>query len=94
MPLILLFGKQPKMDEISWESPWGKGRPGWHIECSAMVKKYLGDTIDIHAGGQDLAFPHHENEIAQSEALTGKPLRVIGCIMGILILIMKKCLSP
>ena len=64
--------KTAKDDEISWESPWGKGRPGWHIECSAMVKKYLGDTIDIHAGGQDLAFPHHENEIAQSEALTGK----------------------
>lgn len=64
--------KAAKDDEISWESPWGKGRPGWHIECSAMVKKYLGDTIDIHAGGQDLAFPHHENEIAQSEALTGK----------------------
>ncbi|MGE7604712.1 cysteine--tRNA ligase [Peribacillus sp. NPDC097675] len=64
--------KAAKEGEISWESPWGLGRPGWHIECSAMVKKYLGDTIDIHAGGQDLAFPHHENEIAQSEALTGK----------------------
>ena len=64
--------KTAKEGEISWNSPWGKGRPGWHIECSAMVKKYLGDTIDIHAGGQDLAFPHHENEIAQSEALTGK----------------------
>ena len=65
--------KTAKPGEISWESPWGEGRPGWHIECSAMAKKYLGDTIDIHAGGQDLAFPHHENEIAQSEALTGKP---------------------
>ncbi|KHD85757.1 cysteine--tRNA ligase [Heyndrickxia ginsengihumi] len=64
--------KAAKEGEISWDSPWGKGRPGWHIECSAMAKKYLGDTIDIHAGGQDLAFPHHENEIAQSEALTGK----------------------
>ncbi|MDL0437219.1 MULTISPECIES: cysteine--tRNA ligase [unclassified Niallia] len=64
--------KNAKEGEISWESPWGQGRPGWHIECSAMVKKYLGDTIDIHAGGQDLAFPHHENEIAQSEALSGK----------------------
>lgn len=64
--------KAAKDGEISWDSPWGLGRPGWHIECSAMVKKYLGDTIDIHAGGQDLAFPHHENEIAQSEALTGK----------------------
>ncbi|WP_071458923.1 cysteine--tRNA ligase [Bacillus massilinigeriensis] len=64
--------KAAKEGEISWESPWGKGRPGWHIECSAMAREYLGDTIDIHAGGQDLAFPHHENEIAQSEALTGK----------------------
>ncbi|MGJ7922960.1 cysteine--tRNA ligase [Neobacillus sp. LXY-4] len=65
--------KAAKEGEIAWESPWGLGRPGWHIECSAMAKKYLGDTIDIHAGGQDLAFPHHENEIAQSEALTGQP---------------------
>lgn len=65
--------KAAKEGEISWDSPWGKGRPGWHIECSAMARKYLGDTIDIHAGGQDLTFPHHENEIAQSEALTGKP---------------------
>lgn len=64
--------KAAKEGEISWESPWGFGRPGWHIECSAMAKKFLGDTIDIHAGGQDLTFPHHENEIAQSEALTGK----------------------
>ncbi|AGK51870.1 MAG: cysS [Bacillus sp. (in: firmicutes)] len=65
--------KAAKAGEIAWESPWGMGRPGWHIECSAMAKKYLGDTIDIHAGGQDLTFPHHENEIAQSEALSGKP---------------------
>jgi len=64
--------KAAKEGEIFWESPWGPGRPGWHIECSAMAKKYLGDTIDIHAGGQDLTFPHHENEIAQSEALSGK----------------------
>src|SRR5690606_27645945 len=61
-----------KDGEISWKAPWGEGRPGWHIECSAMAKKYLGDTIDIHAGGQDLTFPHHENEIAQSEAANGK----------------------
>ncbi|MGY4691841.1 cysteine--tRNA ligase [Salibacterium sp. K-3] len=66
--------KAAKEGEIAWESPWGHGRPGWHIECSAMVKKYLGDTIDIHAGGQDLAFPHHENEIAQSEALNEKQM--------------------
>lgn len=65
--------KAAKEGEIYWESPWGIGRPGWHIECSAMAKKYLGETIDIHAGGQDLTFPHHENEIAQSEALSGKP---------------------
>ncbi|OCA81042.1 cysteine--tRNA ligase [Bacillus sp. FJAT-27225] len=64
--------KAAKEGEIYWTSPWGNGRPGWHIECSAMAKKYLGDTIDIHAGGQDLAFPHHENEIAQSEALNEK----------------------
>ena len=57
----------------SWESPWGPGRPGWHIECSAMAKEYLGETIDIHAGGMDLIFPHHENEIAQSEGLHNKP---------------------
>ncbi|NEU73256.1 cysteine--tRNA ligase [Hassallia byssoidea VB512170] len=66
--------KAAKPDEPSWESPWGKGRPGWHIECSAMVRDRLGETIDIHAGGEDLIFPHHENEIAQSEAVTGKPL--------------------
>lgn len=64
--------KDAKPGEISWESPWGKGRPGWHIECSVMAREILGDTIDIHAGGQDLTFPHHENEIAQSEAYTGK----------------------
>ena len=64
--------KDAKPGEISWDSPWGKGRPGWHIECSVMVREILGDTIDIHAGGQDLTFPHHENEIAQSEAYTGK----------------------
>ncbi|WP_060203374.1 cysteine--tRNA ligase [Sporosarcina koreensis] len=64
--------KAAKEGEIAWESPWGPGRPGWHIECSVMAREHLGDTIDIHAGGQDLTFPHHENEIAQSEAMTGK----------------------
>ncbi len=64
--------KSAKVGEIYWEAPWGKGRPGWHIECSAMSMKYLGETIDIHGGGKDLIFPHHENEIAQSESLTGK----------------------
>ncbi|MHC1722666.1 MAG: cysteine--tRNA ligase [Aminipila sp.] len=73
-PLDFALWKARKTDdEIAWESPWGMGRPGWHIECSAMSKKFLGETIDIHAGGQDLAFPHHENEIAQSEAHNNKP---------------------
>jgi len=65
--------KNQKPGEPAWESPWGMGRPGWHIECSAMVNKYLGETIDIHSGGMDLTFPHHENEIAQSECANGKP---------------------
>ncbi|MBQ9993269.1 MAG: cysteine--tRNA ligase [Clostridia bacterium] len=65
--------KASKEGEPYWESPWGKGRPGWHIECSAMSRRYLGDTLDIHCGGQDLIFPHHENEIAQSECCTGQP---------------------
>lgn len=65
-----LWKAQKGPDEIAWDSPWGKGRPGWHIECSVMSTKYLGNTIDIHGGGQDLEFPHHENEIAQSEAKT------------------------
>ncbi len=72
-PLDFALWKARKTDdEIAWESPWGLGRPGWHIECSAMSKKYLGETIDLHCGGQDLQFPHHENEIAQSEGLSGK----------------------
>lgn len=70
-PLDFALWKKAKEDEIFWESPFGKGRPGWHIECSVMATKHLGDTIDIHGGGQDLEFPHHENEIAQSEAKTG-----------------------
>ncbi len=72
-PLDFALWKTAKPGEPSWDSPWGKGRPGWHIECSAMVRRYLGETIDIHCGGQDLIFPHHENEIAQSECCTGKP---------------------
>ncbi|MGM0508263.1 MAG: cysteine--tRNA ligase [Fusobacteriota bacterium] len=71
-PIDFTLWKKSKKGEPSWKSPWGKGRPGWHLECSVMSKKYLGDTFDIHGGGQDLIFPHHENEIAQSEALTGK----------------------
>lgn len=70
-PLDFALWKAAKEGEISWNSPWGPGRPGWHIECSVMATKHLGDTIDIHGGGQDLTFPHHENEIAQSEAKTG-----------------------
>ena len=73
-PLDFAVWKAAKPGEISWKSPWGEGRPGWHIECSCMVLHNLGETIDIHGGGKDLIFPHHENEIAQSEALTGKPL--------------------
>ena len=72
-PMDFALWKKQKPGEPAWESPWGMGRPGWHIECSAMSMKYLGETIDIHSGGQDLIFPHHENEIAQSEAATGKP---------------------
>jgi len=72
-PLDFALWKAEKPGEPSWDSPWGKGRPGWHIECSAMSMAILGPTFDIHAGGQDLIFPHHENEIAQSEAATGKP---------------------
>lgn len=70
-PLDFALWKAAKPGEITWESPWGLGRPGWHIECSAMVLKFLGESIDIHAGGSDLTFPHHENEIAQSECMTG-----------------------
>ena len=71
-PFDFVLWKPKKEGEPAWESPWGEGRPGWHIECSVMSKKYLGETIDIHAGGEDLIFPHHENEIAQSEAASGK----------------------
>jgi cysteinyl-tRNA synthetase len=72
-PLDFCLWKAAKPGEPSWESPWGEGRPGWHIECTAMINKYLGETIDIHCGGQDLIFPHHENEIAQGECYSGKP---------------------
>ena len=72
-PLDFVLWKGEKPGEPAWDSPWGRGRPGWHIECSAMSSKYLGETIDIHSGGVDLIFPHHENEIAQAEAATGKP---------------------
>lgn len=73
-PLDFALWKASKEGEPWWESPWGQGRPGWHIECSVMSQRFLGDTFDIHGGGEDLIFPHHENEIAQSEGVTGKPL--------------------
>ena len=73
-PLDFAVWKAAKPGEVSWDSPWGRGRPGWHIECSAMIYRYLGEQIDIHGGGNDLIFPHHENEILQTEAVTGKPL--------------------
>ena len=73
MRAISCCGRRRKDDEPYWETPIRRGRPGWHIECSAMAMKYLGETLDIHAGGVDLTFPHHENEIAQSESITGKP---------------------
>lgn len=72
-PMDFVLWKGSKPGEPAWDSPWGPGRPGWHIECSAMSRKYLGDTFDIHGGGQDLVFPHHENEVAQSEGASGKP---------------------
>jgi cysteinyl-tRNA synthetase len=72
-PLDFVLWKASKPGEPAWDSPWGPGRPGWHIECSAMSMQYLGETFDLHGGGQDLVFPHHENELAQSEAATGKP---------------------
>ena len=73
-PMDFALWKAAKPGEISWDSPWGKGRPGWHIECSAMIRRHLGNTIDIHGGGNDLIFPHHENEILQTEACIGTPL--------------------
>jgi cysteinyl-tRNA synthetase len=73
-PLDFVLWKSDQNSELSWESPWSQGRPGWHIECSVMSKEYLGDTFDIHGGGQDLIFPHHQNEIAQTESLTGKKM--------------------
>ncbi|MBU1940815.1 MAG: cysteine--tRNA ligase [Candidatus Thermoplasmatota archaeon] len=83
-PLDFALWKQAKAGEPSWDSPWGSGRPGWHIECSTMSSKYLGLPFDIHGGGMDLRFPHHENEIAQAEAATGKPFAKIWMHIGLL----------
>ena len=82
-PLDFALWKGAKPGEPAWDSPWGPGRPGWHIECSAMAMKYLGETFDIHGGGQDLIFPHHENEIAQSEAYSGRPFANFWCENGL-----------
>lgn len=92
-PLDFALWKAAKPGEPYWDSPWGKGRPGWHIECSAMSKQYLAETIDLHCGGQDLIFPHHENEIAQSEAASGKVFSKCWMHNGYINIDNKKCLS-
>src|SRR5262249_20025774 len=83
-PADFALWKSSKPGEPAWDSPWGKGRPGWHIECSAMAIKHLGETLDIHGGGLDLRFPHHENELAQSESATGKPFARVWMHNGLL----------
>ena len=99
-PMDFALWKAAKPGEPSWDSPWGKGRPGWHIECSTMSTKYLGNTLDFHGGGSDLIFPHHENEIAQSECCTGAEyvhsilLSATGSITALLPSTPKKCPSP
>ncbi len=90
-PLDFVLWKPKKEGEPAWESPWSEGRPGWHIECSEMSKKYLGEQIDIHAGGEDLIFPHHENEIAQSEAANGKEFAKYWMHNGFLNIDNKRC---
>ncbi|MEZ4846795.1 MAG: cysteine--tRNA ligase [Bdellovibrionota bacterium] len=92
-PLDFALWKAAKEGEPAWDSPWGKGRPGWHIECSAMSKKHLGETIDIHTGGRDLIFPHHENEIAQSECVSGKTFAKYWLHNGFVNLSKEKCSS-
>ena len=93
-PMDFVLWKGQKPGEPAWDSPWGPGRPGWHIECSVMATKYLGETIDIHSGGQDLIFPHHENEIAQSEGATGKPFARYWLHNGYINVDNRKCPSP
>ena len=93
-PVDFALWKSAKPGEISWDSPWGKGRPGWHIECSAMALNTLGETIDIHGGGRDLIFPHHENEIAQSESYTGKTFAKYWSHCGLIRLMDKKWENP
>ena len=89
-PLDFVLWKGSKPGEPAWPSPWGPGRPGWHIECSAMSMHYLGETFDLHGGGQDLVFPHHENELAQSEAATGQPFARFWLHHGLLTLNQEK----
>jgi len=89
-PLDFVLWKASKPGEPAWDSPWGPGRPGWHLECSAMSMKYLGQTLDLHGGGQDLVFPHHENELAQSEAATGRPFARFWLHHGLLTLDQEK----
>ena len=93
-PLILFYGNHLKMNDPGWESPWGRGRPGWHLECSVMSEKYLGKNFDIHGGGLDLIFPHHENEIAQSCCNNNmKRFANYWVHNGFVTIIMKKCLN-
>ena len=92
-PLDFVLWKPKKEGEPYWDSPWSQGRPGWHIECSVMSKKYLADEIDIHAGGEDLIFPHHENEIASQRLLMAFHFQNTGCTMHFLILIIRRCPS-
>ena len=92
-PLDFVLWKAVKPGEPAWDAPWGQGRPGWHIECSAMSQKLLGDHFDIHGGGSDLQFPHHENEIAQSEGCTGINTSITGCTTVSSASTMKKCRS-
>ena len=90
-PMDFVLWKSVKPNEPNWDSPWGKGRPGWHIECSVMSAQHLGQHFDIHGGGQDLQFPHHENEIAQSEAAHGCVMANTGCTMVLCVWMMKRC---
>ena len=93
-PADFALWKAAKPGEPFWDSPWGQGRPGWHIECSVMSTEYLGDTLDIHSGGHDLIFPHHENEIAQSEGATGHPFVRYWMHNGFLNIEMRRCPNP
>jgi cysteinyl-tRNA synthetase len=92
-PFDFVLWKHAKENEPAWASPWGKGRPGWHIECSAMSTCCLGNHFDIHGGGSDLMFPHHENEIAQSELQLASSMSITGCMSVLSMLMARKCRS-